>query len=34
MTKEIGGQCAMLAAFLGVLKDAMGQAPGGASESV
>jgi hypothetical protein len=28
MTKEIGDQSAMLAGFLGVLKDAMGQAPG------
>jgi hypothetical protein len=30
LTKEIGDQSAMLAGFLGVLKDAMGQAPGGA----
>jgi hypothetical protein len=28
LTKEIGDQSAMLAGFLGVLKDAMGQAPG------
>jgi hypothetical protein len=30
LTKEIGEQSAMLAGFLGALKDAMGQAPGGA----
>jgi len=30
LTKEIGDQSAMLAGFLGALKDAMGQAPGGA----
>lgn len=30
LTKEIGEQSAMLAGFLGVLKDAMGHAPGGA----
>ena len=30
LTKEIGDQSAMLAGFLGVLKDAMGQAPCGA----
>jgi hypothetical protein len=30
LTKEVGDQSAMLAGFLGVLKDAMGQAPGGA----
>ena len=30
LTKEIGEQSAMLAGFLGVLKDTMGQAPGGA----
>jgi hypothetical protein len=30
LTKEIGDQNAMLAGFLGALKDAMGQAPGGA----
>ena len=30
LTKEVGEQSAMLAAFLGALKDAMGQAPGGA----
>lgn len=30
LTKQIGEQSAMLAGFLGVLKDAMGQAPGGA----
>ncbi len=30
LTKEIGDQSAMLAGFLGGLKDAMGQAPGGA----
>jgi len=30
LTKEIGDQSAMLAGLLGVLKDAMGQAPGGA----
>ena len=30
LTKEIGEQSAMLAGLLGVLKDAMGQAPGGA----
>ena len=30
LTKEIGDQSAMLAGVLGVLKDAMGQAPGGA----
>ena len=30
LTKEIGDQSAMLACFLGALKDAMGQAPGGA----
>lgn len=29
LTKEIGEQSAMLAGFLGVLKDAVGQAPGG-----
>jgi len=28
LTKEIGEQSAMLAGFLGALKDAMGQAPG------
>jgi len=28
LAKEIGDQSAMLAGFLGVLKDAMGQAPG------
>jgi hypothetical protein len=30
LTKEIGDQGAMLVGFLGTLKDAMGQAPGGA----
>jgi hypothetical protein len=30
LTKEVGEQSAMLAGFLGALKDAMGQAPGGA----
>ena len=30
LTKEIGEQSAMLAGFLGALKDAMGQASGGA----
>ena len=30
LTKEIGEQSAMLAGFLGLLKDAMGKAPGGA----
>ena len=30
LTKEIGEQSAMLASVLGVLKDAVGQAPGGA----
>ena len=30
LTKEIGDQSAMLAGFLGALKDAMGKAPGGA----
>jgi hypothetical protein len=30
LAKEIGEQSAMLAGFLGLLKDAMGQAPGGA----
>lgn len=30
LTREIGDQGAMLAGFLGALKDAMGQAPGGA----
>ena len=30
LTKEIGDQSAMLAGFLGALKDAMGQAAGGA----
>ena len=30
LTKEIGDQSAMLAGFLGMLKDAMGQTPGGA----
>jgi hypothetical protein len=29
LTKEVGEQKAMLAAFLGALKDAVGQAPGG-----
>jgi hypothetical protein len=28
LTKEVGDQSAMLAGFLGALKDAMGQAPG------
>jgi hypothetical protein len=30
LTKAIGEQSAMLAGFLGALKDAVGQAPGGA----
>jgi hypothetical protein len=35
LTKEIGEQSAMLAGFLGALKDAMGQAPGaGAVEAL